>query len=135
MCLLIRLPSCSFIQAIELIISSITPSTQVPFDLKSTAKTVSPGSNFVDLSVTSNTFVGIRQSKPDRIVRDINTTPGDIPLLVCGVNRYRNRNLFILFCIFPSPSELLIAFLKVCTALPARPFDAGWYGGVNMCLI
>ena len=56
-------------------------------------------------------------------------------MVSCGVLRYLARNLLTLSRSEHFEPSLIIAVLKIPTALSARPFPAGWYGEVVICSI
>ena len=74
----------------------------------------------------SAAVLGNRRSNLVRRVRPNISKAGDIPVDVCGVVRYANRKRDNL--VSRGPVSFFIPSLKVCTALSARPFEAGWYG-------
>ena len=77
---------------------------------------------------------GFSKSRCEQGRLPINSSAGLIPVVVCAVFRYWNKKLDSLSSRVP----VLIFFnplLRVCTALSARPFEAGWYGAVVTCLM
>ena len=70
------------------------------------------------------------------------SSAGGTPVTVCGVFLFRNKKFASLCSIvnlgWPSWCDATCfrsACFRICTERSAAPFDAGWYGGVRVCLI
>ena len=54
-----------------------------------------------------------------------NNSAGEVPVVVCGVDRYVNKIFDRRACSDPSRA-FLRPFFKICTARSANPFEDGW---------
>ena len=63
-----------------------------------------------------------------------NNSAGDLPELVCGVIIYTNRKLANCW-LRDMDGDFLSSCFYVWTQRSIQPLLAGWYGGVNVCLI
>ena len=74
---------------------------------------------------------GCSRLRRQRGLRPMRSSAGATPVVERGVMRYWKRKREICVSRLTPPGS----FLSVCTALSARPLDAGWYGALVRCLM